>query len=107
MHRRHIDESGVGNLLDDAFIAIANTDIAFVHGGSLRKDLPGGDLRLVDISDTCPFVDNVIVRKASGKRIRRTPEQSFTLESGLFQLARFGVPNYSTQSERQSLVSVE
>ena len=31
----------------DAFVAIADTDIAFIHSGSLRKDLPAGDVRLV------------------------------------------------------------
>ena len=107
MRRRHIDESGVGNLLEDAFIVVANTDIAFIHSGSLRKDLPGDDLRLVDIPDTFPYVDDVIVRKTSGERIRRTPEQSVTLGSGLSQLVKFGVTNYSTQPERRRLVSVE
>ena len=67
MNRRYSEESDVGNLFADAFIAIANTDVAFIHSGSLRKDLPGGDVKLVDLLDTYPFVDDVIVKEMSGR----------------------------------------
>jgi 2',3'-cyclic-nucleotide 2'-phosphodiesterase (5'-nucleotidase family) len=85
--RRYIEESGVGNLFADAIAAASGADIAFVHGGSLRKDLPGGVVRRVDILDTYPFVDDVIVKRLSGAQIRRLLEQSLTLERGLLQVA--------------------
>jgi len=107
MNRRYIEESDVGNLFTDAFVAIANTDVAFIHSGSLRKDLPAGDVRLVDLLDTYPFVDDVIVKEMSGEQIRRALEQSFTLERGLLQVSGLSVTYDLTQPEGQRLVSLE
>jgi 2',3'-cyclic-nucleotide 2'-phosphodiesterase (5'-nucleotidase family) len=107
MNRRYIEESDVGNLFTDAFVAIANTDIAFIHSGSLRKDLPAGAVRLVDLLDTYPFVDDVIVKEMSGEQIHRAFEQSFTLERGLLQVSGLNVTYDLTQPEGQRLVSIE
>lgn len=71
MNRRYIKESDVGHVFTDAFRAIAATDIAFVHSASLRKDLPEGDVRVVDLLDTYPIVDDVIVKQMSGAQLRR------------------------------------
>ena len=107
MNRRYIEESDVGNLFADAFLAMAGTDIAFIHSGSLRKDLPGGDVRMVDLLDTYPFVDDVIVKEMSGEQIRQALEQSFTLERGLLQVSGLQVVYDLTQPEGRRLVSVE
>ncbi len=87
MNRRYIEESDVGNLLADAFVAASNADIGFVHSGSLRKDLPGGAVRVVDLVDTYPFVDDVFIKSMTGRQIREAVEQSLTLERGLLQVA--------------------
>lgn len=107
MNRKYIEESDVGNLFADAFASIANTDIAFIHGGSLRKDLPAGDIRLVDLLDTYPFVDDVIVKEMTGEQIRRALEQSFTLERGLLQLSGLRVVYDLAQPLGQRIVSIE
>ncbi len=107
LNRRYIEESDVGNLFADAFIAIANTDVAFIHSGSLRKDLPAGDVKLVDLLDTYPFVDDVIVKEMNGEQIRRALEQSFTLERGLLQVSGLEVTYDLTQPEGQRLVTLE
>jgi 2',3'-cyclic-nucleotide 2'-phosphodiesterase (5'-nucleotidase family) len=85
--RRYIEESDIGNLFADVFVAATGADIGFVHGGSLRKDLPQGDIRLVDILDSYPFVDDVNVKEMSGSQIRRALEQSLTFERGMLQLS--------------------
>ena len=107
MNRRYIEESDVGNLFADAFVEIAGTELAFIHSGSLRKDLPGGDVRLVDLLDTYPFVDDVIVKEMNGEQIRRALEQSFTLERGLLQVAGLAITYDLTQAEGQRLVTLE
>lgn len=107
MNRRYIEESDVGHLFADAFVAIAGTDVGFVHSGSLRKDLPAGDVRLVDLLDTYPFLDEVIVKELSGEQIRRALEQSLTLERGLLQLSGLSVTYDLTLPEGQRLVSLE
>lgn len=101
MIRRYIEESDIGNLFADIFVDATGADIGFVHGGSLRKDLPEGDIRLVDILDSYPFVDDVIVKEMSGSQIRRALEQSLTFERGMLQLSGLEVtydlrrPKYS------------
>ena len=107
MNRRYIEESDIGNLFADAFVAIADTDVAFIHSGSLRKDLPGGDIRVVDLLDAYPFVDDIIVKEMSGEQIRRALEQSYTLERGLLQLAGLKTTYDLTRPEGQRLLSVE
>jgi len=107
MNRRYIEESDVGNLFADAFIAMAGTDVAFIHSGSLRKDIPGGDVRVVDLLDTYPFVDDLIVKEMTGEQIRRALEQSFTLERGLLQVSGLEITYDLTRPEGQRLVSLE
>lgn len=85
--RRYIEESDMGNLFADIFVAASGAEIGFVHGGSLRKDIMAGDVRLVDILDAYPFVDDVNVKEMSGSQIRRALEQSLTFERGLLQLS--------------------
>jgi len=107
MNRRYIEESDVGHLFADAFVEIAGTDLAFIHSGSLRKDIPGGDVRLVDLLDTYPFVDDVIVKEMNGEQIRRALEQSFTLERGLLQVSGLSITYDLRLPEGQRLVSLE
>lgn len=87
MIRRYIEESDIGNLFADIFVEATGADVGFVHGGSLRKDLPQGEVRLVDILDSYPFVDDVNVKEMSGSQIRRALEQSLTFERGMLQLS--------------------
>jgi len=107
MNRRYIEESDVGNLFADAFVAAAGTDVGFVHSGSLRKDLPAGDIRVVDLLDTYPFVDDIIIKEMTGEQVRRALEQSFTLERGLLQVSGLRVTYDTTLPEGQRLVAVE
>jgi 2',3'-cyclic-nucleotide 2'-phosphodiesterase (5'-nucleotidase family) len=107
MNRRYIEESDVGHLFADAFVELAGTDLAFIHSGSLRKDIPGGNVRLVDLLDTYPFVDDVIIKEMSGEQIKRALEQSFTLERGLLQVSGLSITYDLTQPEGQRLVSLE
>ena len=107
MSRRYIDESDVGNFFADAFLEIADTDVAFIHGGSLRKDLPAGDVRVVDLLDTYPFVDDVIVKALTGAEVREALEQSYTLERGLLQIAGLAVTYDLSRPEGQRIVTIE
>lgn len=107
MVRRYIEESDIGNLFADILVAASGADIAFIHSGSLRKDLPQGDIRLVDILDAYPFVDSVIVKEMSGSRIRRALEQSLTFERGLLQLAGLEMTYDLDQPKYSRIVSLQ
>jgi 2',3'-cyclic-nucleotide 2'-phosphodiesterase (5'-nucleotidase family) len=105
--RRYIEESDIGNLFADVFVAATGADIGFVHGGSLRKDLPQGDIRLVDILDSYPFVDDVNVKEMSGSQIRRALEQSLTFERGMLQLSGLEMTYDLAQPKYSRIVTLE
>jgi len=107
MNRRYIEESDVGNLFADAFVEVTGADIGFIHSGSLRKDLPGGDVRLVDILDTYPFVDDVIVKEMTGEQIRRALEQSLTMERGFLQVSGLTLSYDLQRPAQQRVVTLE
>lgn len=107
MIRRYIEESDIGNLFADIFVEVSGADIGMVHGGSLRKDLPEGDVRLVDILDSYPFVDAVNVKEMSGSQIRRALEQSLTFERGLLQLSGLEMTYDLSKPEYSRIVTLE
>ncbi len=107
MIRRYIEESDIGNLFADIFVAATGADIGMVHGGSLRKDLPQGDIRLVDILDSYPFVDPVNVKEMSGSQIRRALEQSLTFERGMLQLSGLEMTYDLKQPKYSRVVSLK
>ena len=104
--RRYIEESDIGNLFADIFVDATGADIGMIHAGSLRKDLPGGDVKLVDILDAYPFVDAVNVKEMSGDQIRRAIEQSLTLERGLLQVSGLEVVYDLDKPEYSRIVSL-
>ncbi len=107
MIRRYIEESDIGNLFADIFVAATGADIGMVHGGSLRKDLPQGDILLVDILDSYPFVDPVNVKEMSGSQIRRALEQSLTFERGMLQLSGLEMTYDLNRPEYSRVVSLQ
>ena len=106
MNRRYIEESDVGNLFTDAFVARTGADIGLLHNGSLRKDLPGGTVMLVDLLDTYPFVDDVNVKAFTGAQLREIFEQSLTLERGLLQVSGVELAYDLSRPEGQRLLSL-
>lgn len=106
MNRRYIEESDVGNLFADIFVKASGVDIGFVHGGSLRKDIPAGEVRIVDLLDTYPFVDDVIIKKMNGNQIRRALEQSLTFERGLLQFSGLELTYDLRRPQGQRVVSL-
>ena len=106
MNRRYIEESDLGNLFADAFVDASGADIGLLHSGSLRKDLPMGDILVVDLLDTYPFVDDLIVKRLSGDQIRRALEQSLTLERGLLQMSGLNLTYDLRRPELQRIVAL-
>jgi len=107
MYRRYIEESTLGNLFADVFRSAADADIGLVHSGSLRKDLPGGPLRLVDVLDTYPFVDSLIKMRLTGAQLREALEQSLSLERGLLQVSGLVLEYDLDQPIGQRLIALE
>jgi 2',3'-cyclic-nucleotide 2'-phosphodiesterase/3'-nucleotidase len=107
MNRRYIEESDVGNLFADILRSVSGAEVSFIHSGSLRKDLPEGDVARVDILDTYPFVDDIVVLRMTGDQIRRVLEQSLTLERGLLQVSGIEIVYDLSKPEKRRLVSMK
>ena len=68
--RKDNEESNIGNWSADAMREFAQTDIAFLNSGSLRKDLYAGNITSRDIWEIHPFNNQFVTFKVSGKTLR-------------------------------------
>jgi len=85
--RRYNEESDLGSLFADILREYGKTDIAFVHSGGIRADLPAGDITRENLLDAFPFIDYVLTLRMTGEQIINVLEQSFTLERGVLQVS--------------------
>ena len=92
-NRKYYQESTLGNLLADVVRQETATEIALIPSGALRKDLPEGVLRRVDVQDMFPFEDRLAVVELSGQTLIEIIEQGLSLERGLLQVSGLAV-NY-------------
>ena len=107
LNRRYFDEADLGNLLADIAVDATGADIGLIHPGTIRKDIPKGDVEIADILDTNPFVDPIVVMEVSGAQLQAIMEQSFTLLRGLMQVSGLEVVYDTSKPERQRLVSLQ
>lgn len=107
LNRRYFDESDIGNLHADIMVDMTGAQIGLMHPGGIRKDFPQGDIEVVDILDTNPFVDPTMVIEVSGAQLKAAMEQSFTHLRGLMQVSNLDVVYDTSKPERQRLVSLK
>ena len=62
-------ETSLGDLCADAFRITLGTDIAVLGGGSIRKDLPAGDIRFDDIFNVFPFNNTTCTAQLTGQQV--------------------------------------
>ncbi|MFK7831031.1 MAG: 5'-nucleotidase C-terminal domain-containing protein [Congregibacter sp.] len=63
-----------------------NAEIALMPSSALRRDLPVGDIRRVDLLDAFPFENHNAIVTARGNVLQQILEQGFSLERGLLQV---------------------
>jgi 2',3'-cyclic-nucleotide 2'-phosphodiesterase (5'-nucleotidase family) len=85
--RRYNEESDLGSLMADILRDHGATDIAFIHSGGIRADLPAGPVTRENLLDAFPFIDFVYILNMTGAQILDVLEQSFTLERGVLQVS--------------------
>jgi len=74
--RAHKHESALGNLFVDLMReAVPNADAAIGNGGSLRTDLPAGELTYGELHRAMPFDNRLVTLKVSGAELRRVFER--------------------------------
>ena len=72
IRRSHENESAEGNLFADLMLAShPKADVALTNGGSLRTDLPEGDLTYGALFEAFPFDNRFAVLPMTGAELRR------------------------------------
>ncbi|MCR5708898.1 MAG: bifunctional metallophosphatase/5'-nucleotidase [Bacteroidales bacterium] len=69
-------ETSLGDFTADAMRFALGTEIAFVGGGSIRKDLPAGEVRYDDIFNVFPFSNKGCIAHLTGQMILDVLEYS-------------------------------
>ena len=105
--RLYNEESDLGNLYADIIRAEVSAEIGFMPSGALRKDLPQGDVPLMDVIDSFPFTDRVAELEMTGKQILAVLEQSLTLERGMLQVSGLRVDYDLSRPVGNRVVSVQ
>jgi len=85
--RNYEGESQIGDLFADAIRAATKSDLAFVNSGSLRNDLPPGDLIYSDIFEVQPFDNYVAVLTMTGAEVADALRANASQERGLMQVS--------------------
>lgn len=106
MNRRYNEESDVGNLFADILRETTAAQIGLINSGALRRDLPLGQMRRVDLLDAFPFTDHVVKLTLTGKQLRVVLEQSLTLERGIMQVSGLTVEYDLRKPEGHRVLSV-
>lgn len=83
--RRYNEESDLGNVLADVIRHETDTQIGLIPSGALRKDIPAGKVRRVDLMDAFPFKDKIATIEVDGKTLLTILEQGLSLERGILQ----------------------
>jgi 5'-nucleotidase/UDP-sugar diphosphatase len=106
MNRLYNEESDVGNLFADILRETMAAQISLINSGALRRDLPQGQIRRVDLLDAFPFTDHVVTLTFTGRQLLEVLEQSLSLERGIMQVSGLTVRYDLHKPQGHRVVSV-
>ncbi|MDR0987763.1 MAG: 5'-nucleotidase C-terminal domain-containing protein [Ruminococcus sp.] len=69
-------EAQIGDFIADAIKAVSGADVALMNGGSIRADLPTGDITIENVNSILPFLNFILMAEVDGKTLRETLEHS-------------------------------
>src|SRR5262249_5851719 len=77
-----------GNLFADLMReARADADVAIINGGSLRADLPPGELTFGALFEALPFDNRISTVRLRGRDLRALLEHHFESQNGLWSVS--------------------
>ena len=77
-------ETNIGNFCTDAYRTVFDTDIAFLGGGSIRADLPKGNVTFNDLYTMFPFENGTCKGECTGELLLDILEFSVSIAPGEF-----------------------
>ncbi len=68
-------ESNLGNFIADVMRLSTGVDVAFINSGGIRKSLPAGPVKRLDIWEILPFSNYVVTFEATGDQLQKIIER--------------------------------
>ena len=81
------NETNLGDLCAEAFRNAVDADIGYINGGSLRADIPAGDVTFNNLLNVLPFNNTIVLAEISGQTIKDMIEMTmmyYPSEGGAF-----------------------
>lgn len=76
------NETNLGDLCAEAFRNAADADIGYINGGSLRADIPAGDVTFNNLLNVLPFNNTIVLAEISGQTIKDMIEMTMMYYPG-------------------------
>jgi 5'-nucleotidase/UDP-sugar diphosphatase len=84
-------ESNVGNFFADVMRAAAGAEFALINSGGIRRGMPKGPIREMDIREIFPFENRLVRFSCTGRELRKLIETnaraSFKKSQGILQVS--------------------
>ena len=76
------NETNLGDLCSEAFRNAVDADIGYINGGSLRADIPAGDVTFNNLLNVLPFNNTIVLAEISGQTIKDMLEMTMMYYPG-------------------------
>ena len=76
------NETNLGDLCAEAFRNAVDADIGYINGGSLRADIPAGDVTFNNLLNVLPFNNTIVLAEISGQTIKDMLEMTMMYYPG-------------------------
>ena len=76
------NETNLGDLCSEAFRNAVDADIGYINGGSLRSDIPAGDVTFNNLLNVLPFNNTIVLAEISGWTIKDMLEMTMMYYPG-------------------------
>ena len=76
------NETNLGDLCSEAFRNAVDADIGYINGGSLRSDIPAGDVTFNNLLNVLPFNNTIVLAEISGQTIKDMIEMTMMYYPG-------------------------
>ena len=76
------NETNLGDLCAEAFRNAADADIGYINGGSLRADIPAGNITFNNLLSVLPFNNTIVLAEITGQTIKDMLEMTMMYYPG-------------------------
>ncbi len=87
LKRDYEAESALGDLLTDSLREMEHADVSLLNPGSLRTDMPAGDLTYGQVFEVFPFDNNVAMLTLTGDELWRFLRAAYGARRGVLQIS--------------------